>query len=161
MWKDIPGIEPYQISTRGEVKGYGGKRMKPYLDPHGYYSIRLRKDGKYVKKYIHRLIGECFIENPGNMAIIDHVNRDKSDNRIENLRWCSITENNRNSARHDNDMYGIYWYETRRSYLVKLKLNNTQRYIGWKRTLEEAKLIRDRAKREIDTELNRPNELPT
>lgn len=160
-WVNIPNCEPYQISNKGVVRGYGGKNMKPYLDPHGYYGYRLRKDGKYIKKYTHQMLAECFIPNPFNKNRVDHMNRDKTDNRLENLRWCTVSENNWNSDRHDREMYGIYWYETRQSYLVKLKINNKQRYIGWRKSLDEAKALRDVAKQQIQTELDRADELPT
>lgn len=161
VWMPIRNLEPYQVSNRACVKGYGGKRMKPYLDPHGYYSFKFRKDGKYVKKYLHQLVSEYFVPNPDNNDVIDHINRTKTDNRPENLRWCSKSENNWNSARHDTDMYGIYWYEKRKAYLVKIKLNNVQRYIGWRKTIEEAKMIRDEAKQALDMELHTADVFPS
>lgn len=144
VWKDI-SISPYQVSTSGNVRGYGGRQMKPYLDPHGYYSFKLRQNGRYVKKYLHCLLAECFLPNPSNKTHIDHINRDKTDNRIENLRWSSRAENALNTDRHDGEMCGIYWYETRQSYLIKLKRDGKQQYVGWRKTLDEAKHLRDTA----------------
>ena len=62
-------------------------------------NISLRENGRTVKQvryYVHRLIAETFIENPHNYSEIDHINRDKSDNRVENLRWCDRKMNQRN-----------------------------------------------------------------
>lgn len=160
-WVNVPNYEPYQISNKGVVRGYGKRIMKPYLDPQGYYSFKLRQDGKYIKKYLHCLLAESFLPNPFNKERVDHINRNRIDNRLENLRWCTATENNWNSIRHDNELYGIYWYESRQSYLIKLKINNKQRYIGWRKSLDEAKALRDVAKQQIQTELDRANELPT
>ena len=160
LWTDIQNFHPYQISTKGNVRGYTGRVMKPYLDPHGYFSFKLRKDGKYTKKYLHCLLAECFLPNPMNKPLVDHINRNRLDNRIENLRWCTTTENVWNTDRHDQEMYGIYWYENRQSYLVKLKLHNKQRYVGWRKSLDDAKLIRDQAKHRLQAELDALNELP-
>ena len=153
IWKDTV-IEPYQVSNLGNVRGYNKRQMKPHMDPHGYYSFRLRKNGRYVKKYLHCLIAECFLPNPSNKTHVDHINRVKTDNRLENLRWCTRSENARNTQRHDREMYGIYWYENRRAYLIKIKLNGRQHYIGWKKTLDEAKQVRDEAKLRLDNTLH-------
>lgn len=149
VWKPVDGIEPYQVSSTGLVRGYGGRTMKPYLDPHGYYSFKLRKDGRYVKKYLHCLLAECFLPNPGNKTHVDHINRDRTDNRLENLRWCTSRENALNTHRHDREMCGIYWYEATRSYLVKLTVRGKQRYLGWTKCLETAKRLRDEARHQF------------
>ena len=160
VWLNVPNCEPYQVSNKGNVKGYKEKIMKPYLDTNGYYGFRLRKNGRYIKKYTHQMVAECFIPNPTNRPRVDHINRDRTDNRLENLRWCTVTENNWNSNRHDREMYGIYWYEERQSYLIKFKLNNQNRYFGWRKSLEEAKLLRDTAKEMLQKELDAGNEFP-
>ena len=74
--------------------------------------------------YKHRLIAEQFLPNPNNYNEIDHINHDKSDNRIENLRWCSSSTNNRNRTVYNgiqvryvdnipDDSIAVDYYETR------------------------------------------------
>jgi hypothetical protein len=159
LWRDV-SVQPYQVSSLGNVRGYGGRQMKPYLEPHGYYSVKLRENGQYVKKYLHCLLAECFLPNPAKKPYVDHINRIKTDNRLENLRWCTQTENAVNTHRHDGEMYGIYWYESRQSYLVKLKLNATQHYVGWRKSLDEAKQIRDNAKAKLESTLTSTECIP-
>ena len=60
-------------------------------------------DGKVIKQkrlYVHRLVAETFIDNPHRYSEVDHINQDKLDNRGENLRWVSKSENQQN--RPDN-----------------------------------------------------------
>jgi HNH endonuclease/NUMOD4 motif len=142
-WKDS-SHENYEVSNQGRVRNRStGRIMKPYLDPHGYYSLRLCNNKVYTKKYLHRLIAEAFIENPENLKVVDHINRDRVDNRLENLRWASYTGNMLNTSRHEQEMYGISWCANRNNYQVHFKRNNKQKGFGNYTTLEEAKARRD------------------
>ena len=92
----------YEISTTypHDIRRRGSKRnaiIKPKDNGNGYYQVCL-SDGKY--KYVHRIIAMQFIENddPIHKTQVDHINRIRSDNRIENLRWVSASTNNRNKS---------------------------------------------------------------
>ena len=93
-------------------KGTLGGEIKPILNTiNGYYRVSLTKDNKRKKTMLHRLIAEQFIPNPNNYKNVDHINGIKTDNRIENLRWCSQADN----TRFENH---------------KLRKNNTSGYRG-------------------------------
>lgn len=95
---DIKGWEMYQITDDGRV---WSKKNKKYLstkrrDGKGYPQVAFYEGKKQIPKNIHRLVAEAFIPNPENKPCIDHINGDKTDNRVENLRWVTYTENMNN-----------------------------------------------------------------
>lgn len=98
-WRAITACPDYQVSNMGRVRratrgqGYRGEFLKPHLNECGYYKIRL-PTGQH---YLHRLIANAFIPNPDNKETVDHINRQRTDNRIENLRWATRAEQSKNS----------------------------------------------------------------
>ena len=97
IWKEIEGFDNYQISNLCRVKNVKFNRfVKPLLDKHGYVCVNLYKDGKMKHLLLHRLLAIAFIPNPENKPCIDHINTDRTDNHIENLRWVTNKENHNN-----------------------------------------------------------------
>ena len=94
---DIVGFEGlYKINRSGDICNNVGYKMKT-IQRGKYMSISLKKD-KYHHLSIHRLLGLHFIPNPENYPIIDHINRNSLDNRLENLRWTTYFVNNQNAS---------------------------------------------------------------
>jgi hypothetical protein len=112
--KDFPN---YLIYPDGRVFSKNGRSngfMKPDTNG-GYYYVYLYKDGKSKLKKIHRLIAEHYIPNPDNKPFVDHKNRDRKDNRIENLRWVTRRENNINRTIGSNNTIGFKWISPMKS----------------------------------------------
>lgn len=89
-WKIIEGFENYQVSSEGRIKSFVRKeRILKNIIKHGYSYVGIIKDGKQYKFRVHRLVAKAFIPNSENLKIVNHKNRNKSDNRVDNLEWCS------------------------------------------------------------------------
>lgn len=84
----------YEISDIGEVFNLKtGRQLKGIYARNEYHSIQLRIEGKSRSFLTHRLVAEAFIPNPDNFNIVDHINRDKHDNRVNKLRWVDDSTN--------------------------------------------------------------------
>ena len=91
-WKNVWGYANYEVSTSGKVRNKG-KEVKQCKNNKGYYTVDLYKDGERKRFFVHRLVAETFIENPKNLYCVNHKNGNKTDNRVENLEWCTSGEN--------------------------------------------------------------------
>ena len=98
VWRDIDGYDGmYQVSDLGRVRSnkYGDWRvLRPKTNGIGYLIVDLYRDRKMKHFYVHRLVASAFIENDSIFNTeINHINEDKTDNRVENLEWCDRSYN--------------------------------------------------------------------
>lgn len=89
--------EGYTILEDGTVIGKMGWEMKPQDNKKGYLVLGLMVDGKRITKAIHRLVAEVHIPNPLNKPEVDHIDGNRQNNHISNLRWATKSENNQHS----------------------------------------------------------------
>lgn len=108
VWKDVVGYEGlYQISNLGNIKSFKrykeGKILNPKSDKDGYKEIGIRDfNGDRKFKRVHRLVAECFLENPNNYEYINHKDNNPANNVVSNLEWCTIEYNNKYRFEHGN-----------------------------------------------------------
>lgn len=101
-WRDVPNYEGlYQVSNLGRVKSFARKYcieriLKTINSSKGYLIVNLCKNKKHKQFLVHRLVAEAFIPNPENKPCIDHIDTNKENNKITNLRWVTNKENNNN-----------------------------------------------------------------
>lgn len=105
IWKDVGGYEGlYQVSNTGNVMR-NNRLLTPYLGTDKYYYVSLSKQSKVTKFKIHRLVAQAFIPNPENKPTVDHINRDRLDNSVENLRWATYSEQRSNQSSGEVSIY--------------------------------------------------------
>lgn len=92
LWKEIENKPKYEVNDVGEVRNIKTNRiLKNSVRKDGYCQVMLGR--KTIPLYIHRLVAETFIPNPKKLPQVDHINGNKSDNRLENLRWVDASDN--------------------------------------------------------------------
>lgn len=159
VWKDIKGYEGlYQVSNLGRVKSLSRKvndfrgkdtrtmreRIMKQRIRNTYYIVQLKKDGTRKTCQVHRIVGVMFIPNPDNKPVINHLDYNPKNNRVDNLAWCTQKENinysidrmkHRKSVTHTNtgERY-IYYRKSNGMYRVVI---DKKEYSSFK-TLEEA-----------------------
>ena len=137
-WKPIRDYEGlYEISSRGNVKAlektvHKGKCHRSWeehilrtaVDNKGYLRTSLSRNGRSRTVKVHRLVAEAFIPNPENKPQVNHIDGNKQNNAVENLEWCTRSEN------------------VKHSYIHKLKRSDGEHNSQHKLTLEDVRYIR-------------------
>ena len=110
-WRDVPGLEDVcAVSSEGRIiskgrnvrSGYGTIKwkqpilQKTHINKEGYCVVSVCKNGRATPTLVHRLLALAFIPNPESKPQIDHIDGNRWNNRLSNLRWCTGSENMRN-----------------------------------------------------------------
>ena len=107
IWRPIIGYEGlYEVSNMGRFRKLGNngdiRYLKATKNNFGYYTIGLWKDKKVRQFRISRLIAETFIPNPENKPYVDHIDTNKANNNVCNLRWVTPAENSNNNISREH-----------------------------------------------------------
>jgi hypothetical protein len=126
IWKQIKDYPEYQISNTGFLRSLRynkEKYLKIHVDVNGYRWVGLYNNGR-KKKRISRLVAEAFLPNPENLRTVDHIDRNRANDHVSNLRWASdkTQVENRNYIPHKGEkIHNSMW--TKEQVLEIKKLN--------------------------------------
>lgn len=152
VWRKINGFDNYSVSNTGLIRNDNtNKLLKGGLNTGGYYIVGLCLNGTQTMKLVHRLVGIAYIENRDNKECIDHIDGNKSNNNINNLRWVTHQENqwNKNiSSKNTSGIKGVSWYKRDKKWRATINLN-TKIHLGYFDNIEDARLAIELKRNEL------------
>lgn len=105
--KQIKDLEYYSVDEYGNVYNDKGLKLKPQINRDGYatYNLFNRESKKFCHKRANRLVAEAFIPNPDNLPIVHHIDHDKLNNHVSNLKWVTPLENTQESLKYQPEKH--------------------------------------------------------
>ena len=167
IWKDIPGYEGlYQVSNLGRVKSldrvvphdrYGefklkGRVLKPSPTTNGYLKLDLCKYGTIKTTTVHKLVALTFLNHEpcGMKEVVDHIDNDKTNNRLDNLQLITSRENvSKDKTGCTSKYIGVHWHKRMKKWQASIRVNDKAKYLGYFTDEYEAHLAYQRALNEI------------
>ena len=161
-WRSVSEYENYQVSNIGRVRNVSTSRiLKPDIRD-GYYQVKLYQNKITKTHKIHKLVANEFLIKPDtdDKLIIDHINRNRTDNQITNLRWASYAQNNWNVGNRTNTMSkykGVSFHN--KSWRARISNNGNDLNIGYFSTEKEAAKAYNNKVKELRDEYSCVNEI--
>jgi hypothetical protein len=152
-WRNVAGYEQnYLVSDMGRVMSKAtGKILKACVSGPGYLTVSLCKKGDQTTYYVHRLVATAFVENPQGLPVVDHIDGNRLNNLVGNLRFCEPKNNAWNArkrAKHCSSPYkGISFDKRRGKWEAKICCEGVRTHLGYFKHPAEAALAYNRAAR--------------
>ena len=159
-YKKIKGFENYSVSDFGNVRNDKfGKCIKGRDNGLGYLRVCLMKDKKQFDKLIHKLSAEAFIPNPENKKCIDHIDNNRQNNNLINLRFATHSQNSQNRSMSSKNTSGtkcVSWNKKMNKWTAQITINGRTIHLGSYLKKEDAINVRvQRAKDEFGEFINK------
>jgi len=162
-WRSIDGYLNYQVSNIGRVRNCDtGRILRGTIDHHGYNIVSLSKDRAKRKIPVHRLVAHEFIPNESDKPFVDHIDTNKLNNCVTNLRWATNRENQGNSIKQSDrsSIYkGVYYDRSRRKWMARITIHGTMVNLGRYQTEVEAARAYNAKALEVFGEFAKLNEI--
>jgi hypothetical protein len=136
IFKDIPNYEGiYQVSNLGRVKSLKlnkEKILKLSIDGQGYLKVNLFDEGRRSTKNVHQLVAIVYLNHMpcGSKIVVDHINCDKLNNRLENLQLISQRENLSKDKKGSSKYTGVSWHKQKSKWQSQIIINGKYKYLG-------------------------------
>lgn len=151
-WKKIDGYDNYSVSTFGRVRNDKTKNLFNLQVKNGYYFTRLHKNNKSKNFYVHRLVANTFLKNLSDKSCVDHIDNNRLNSNISNLRWATKSENAMNKPKPLNNtsgIVGVCYDKKRNKWCAEIMIDKKKTHIGRYNTIEEAKQARIKKANEL------------
>ena len=165
IWKDIPTMEGYyQVSNLGRVRNLGrevetirgvwtyrGGLVPQRVGITGYYIVSLYLDKKVKTRKTHQLVAMAFLGHIpcGYKLVVDHINNDPLDNRVENLQIVTHRYNTSKDRKNKTSKYtGVSWHKENKKWEVRIRINGIKLYLGQFKDEYQAHLVYEAKKKE-------------
>lgn len=107
QWKMVDSFPNYEVSSKGKVRNcHSGHIYKGVVRESGYIQVGLTKDNKHFSQNIHRLVALAFCQKDDDSNVVDHIDRNPSNNNYQNLRWTTTSGNARNNSLSEKNTSG-------------------------------------------------------
>jgi len=145
-FRKIEGFPNYSISNKGNVRyDLYDEILKFSQHSNGYNAVNLYKtpirECPASYKLVHRLVAIAFIENPSNKRCVDHIDTDRKNNVLNNLRWATSSENGMNQSkgtRNTSGFKGVSWDKKSQRWKAQIKINGKSINLGYFVNKEDA-----------------------
>lgn len=159
--KNHPIYVEFTVNTKGEVFNIKTNHLKKMtVDNTGYKVFGIWENKKWKKKYLHRFIAQTFIENPLNLKTVDHIDGDKTNNSITNLRWCTQRQNTRNRegvSWRKSKYKGLYWHKKNNKWVAQVNKEDGTAWCKYDINEEKAAELYNQMAKEIYGEFAKLN----
>lgn len=143
-WRVIDVQPLYEVSDDGQIRNTETGRILKLQYINGYRAVYITRGGKTKGYLVHRLVAKAFLPAPDDGAVcVDHIDRDKLNNRVGNLRWCTASQNNCNRRRWKSTDEMHHIIALKNSYMVQFMTRSVVTKQTFEK-LEDAIAYRDR-----------------
>ena len=152
VWREVKDYPDYEVSDLGRVKSFKRGReliLKPYVAKNGYSIVTLQNGLQGIKK-VHQLVAIAFLNHipSGNKLVVNHINFNKSDNRLTNLEIVTnrVNSNHKHLKEGKSSKYtGVHWRPKLNKWHCQIHILGCKKYLGLFTSEYEAHLMYQRA----------------